>query len=71
MLPCESTSQTDMSALFAQIAAVFYLPYRTTFGHVQCKLSSAAFLRVGVAVFVLHSEKRSVGLRASGTGQRC
>lgn len=47
------------------------LPAVQTVGHVWCRLSSPALLLVGAAVFVLHSEKRSVGLRASGIGQRC
>lgn len=42
-----------------------------TVGQVWCPLSSPAFLLVGAAVFVLHSEKRSVGLWASGPGQWC
>lgn len=42
-----------------------------TVGHTWCLLSSPALLLIGAVVFVLHSEKGSVGLWAPGTGQRC
>lgn len=35
------------------------------------RLSFPALLLVGAPVFVLHPQKRSVGLRTSGAGQRC
>lgn len=42
-----------------------------TVGLVLCWLFFSAFLLEGAAVLVLHSEKRSMGLWAPGTGQRC